>query len=195
MTDQFGSSHHVTPRASAIAEARFPHYFPPSLRRRTARCSCRLRTHLGSRRPSAPRIPQTIGPRVRHVSGFTRKHLFFNNFGTFLAFIGVSFAPLCGIQIADYYVLRRRRISIRGIYCAGPDSPYHYVLGVNPVAVVAMAAGIAAYVYLLNPVTYDSRIPYPLVSASVLSAVLAGAVFWGLTRLFVKPSGQGGYGQ
>jgi NCS1 family nucleobase:cation symporter-1 len=142
-----------------------------------------------------PRIPQTIGPRVRHVSGFTRKHLFFNNFGTFLAFIGVSFAPLCGIQIADYYVLRRRRISIRGMYCAGPDSPYHYVLGVNPVAVVAMAAGIAAYVYLLNPVTYDSRMPYPLVSASVLSAVLAGAVFWGLTRLFVKPSGQGGYGQ
>ena len=33
--------------------------------------------------------------------------LFFSNFGTFLAFIGVFFAPICAIQIVDYLILRR----------------------------------------------------------------------------------------
>src|SRR6202046_4502853 len=42
--------------------------------------------------------------------------LFFARFGNFLALIGVTFAPLCGIQIVDYFVLRRRRINIRAIY-------------------------------------------------------------------------------
>ena len=42
--------------------------------------------------------------------------LFFAKFGNFLALIGVAFAPLCGIQIVDYFVLRRRRINIRAIY-------------------------------------------------------------------------------
>ena len=36
--------------------------------------------------------------------------LFFSNFGTFLAFIGVFFAPVCAIQIVDYLILRRQRI-------------------------------------------------------------------------------------
>ena len=40
----------------------------------------------------------------------------FDRFGTINALIGVAFAPLCGIQIADYYVLRRRRIDIRAIF-------------------------------------------------------------------------------
>jgi nucleobase:cation symporter-1, NCS1 family len=44
-------------------------------------------------------------------------------FGNFLALIGVGFAPLCGIQIADYFVLRRRRLDIRAIYDAGTRAP------------------------------------------------------------------------
>src|SRR3546814_3268250 len=51
---------------------------------------------------------------------------FFDNFGTFLAYIGVFFAPLVGIQILDYFVLRRQRISLRGIYDRSPDGPYAY---------------------------------------------------------------------
>jgi len=42
--------------------------------------------------------------------------LFFAHFGSFIALIAVGFAPLCGIQIVDYYVLRRRRIDIRAVY-------------------------------------------------------------------------------
>jgi len=46
------------------------------------------------------------------------------HFGTFLAFIGVFFAPLCAIQIVDYFLLRGQRINIRGVYQLGEGTPY-----------------------------------------------------------------------
>ena len=62
--------------------------------------------------------------------------LFFAKFGNFLALIGVAFAPLCGIQIVDYFVLRRRRIDIRAIYTDQPARPYYFWRGFNPAALI-----------------------------------------------------------
>lgn len=121
--------------------------------------------------------------------------LFFDHFGTFLAFVGVSFAPLCGVQIADYYVLRRRRggVDITAMFMAGPDSRYHFWGGINPAGFLGIAAGFAAYLYLLDPLTYASHFPYRYVSASFPSALVAGVVYLLVTRLWVLPSGRGGY--
>ena len=57
--------------------------------------------------------------------------LFFTNFGTFLAFIGVFFAPLCAIQIVDYFLLRKQRIDIRGVFTSGEGTAYHYWGGIQ----------------------------------------------------------------
>jgi nucleobase:cation symporter-1, NCS1 family len=119
--------------------------------------------------------------------------LFFNNFGTFLAFIGVFFAPICAIQIVDYFFLRGQRINIRGVYERGETSPYYYWGGFNPAAIIAMAAGFATYLYLLNPVTYVSRTPYEYLTASLPTAVVGGVVYLLVTLLVVKPAGKGDY--
>ena len=119
--------------------------------------------------------------------------LFFSNFGTFLAFIGVFFAPLCAIQIVDYFLLRGQRINIRAIYLQGPDTPYAYWGGFNPAAILGMAAGFATYLYLLNPVSYASRSPYEYLTASLPTAVISGLVYWLVTVAVVKPAGKGGY--
>ncbi|MFZ2227776.1 MAG: cytosine permease [Candidatus Nanopelagicaceae bacterium] len=117
----------------------------------------------------------------------------FDNFGTFVAYIGVFFAPLCGIQIVDYFFLRRQKISIRGLYTSGPDAPYSYWFGINPAAILAMAAGVATYLYLLNPVSYAIKEPFPLLGASLPAAAVAAVVFGLVTLLLVKPMGKGGY--
>ena len=123
--------------------------------------------------------------------------LFFDHFGTFLAFVGVSFAPLCGVQIADYYGLRRRRggIDIKAMFMGGPGTPYHFWGGVNPAGFLGIAAGFAAYLYLLNPLTYVSHFPYQYISASFPSAIVAGLVYLLVTRLVVLPARRGGYDQ
>jgi nucleobase:cation symporter-1, NCS1 family len=119
--------------------------------------------------------------------------LFFANFGTFLAFIGMSFAPLCGIQIVDYYVLRRRRIDIRSVFTGRLESKYWYWGGFNPASILAMAAGCGTYMYLLNPVTYVSHSPYEYLTASLPTVVIAGAVHALITTLLVRSAGKGGY--
>ncbi len=119
--------------------------------------------------------------------------LFFANFGTFLAFIGVFFAPICAIQIVDYLILRRQRISIRAVFIGGPGTDYHYWGGFNPAAILAMAAGFGTYLYLLNPVSYASRAPYDFLTASLPTAVVAGVIYTIVTLLVVKPAGKGGY--
>jgi NCS1 family nucleobase:cation symporter-1 len=118
---------------------------------------------------------------------------FFSSFGTFLAFIGVFFAPLCAIQIADTFLLRRNTLNVRGIYQDGPGSPYEFWAGFNPAALLAMAAGFATYLYLLNPVTYASRWPYEYTTASLPAALIAGVVFVVVTRFWVIPSRRGDY--
>jgi len=45
-----------------------------------------------------------------------------------------------GVLIADYYLLRRCRLDLPGLYLR--EGPYWYVGGYNPLALVALAAGI-----------------------------------------------------
>ena len=120
-------------------------------------------------------------------------NLFFDRFGTFLAFIGVFFAPICGIQIVDYYLFRRQRVDIRAMFRGGPGTPYHFWSGINPVGFLSLAAGFATYVYLLNPVSYASHAPYQYLSASIPAAVVAAIVYAAFTRLLVVPARRGGY--
>jgi nucleobase:cation symporter-1, NCS1 family len=116
-------------------------------------------------------------------------------FAVFLAFLGVTFAPLCGIQIADWFVLRRQRLDVLSLYLPDKSSKYFYVAGLNPVGFVAFAAGIATYIYLLDPVSYVYRTPFQYTSASFPAAVVAGLVYIVGASLFLAPSGVGGYGR
>jgi nucleobase:cation symporter-1, NCS1 family len=125
--------------------------------------------------------------------GIAVPELFFNGFGTFLAFIGVMFAPLCGIQIVDYYLLRRQKLDIAAIYDDRPNTPYYYWKGFNIAAILAMVVGFLTYIYLLNPVSYASHPPYQYLTASIPTCVVGGLVYWGVTRLLNIPKGMGGY--
>lgn len=118
---------------------------------------------------------------------------FFSSFGTFLAFVGVCFAPLCAIQIADMFLLRGNKLDIRGIYEDGPGSPYEFWGGINPAGLAGMAGGCATYLYLLNPVTYASRWPYEYTTASLPAAFVAAAVYVLVAIAFVRPLGKGDY--
>src|SRR3954462_4611762 len=45
-----------------------------------------------------------------------------------------------GVLIADYFVIRRTRLDLAGLYRKA--GPYWYAGGVNPIALVALVAGI-----------------------------------------------------
>jgi nucleobase:cation symporter-1, NCS1 family len=128
----------------------------------------------------------TIAPVA--LVGILIPELFFAKFGTFLAFLGVAFAPLCGIQIADYFVLRRRRVSLRGIYHSDSAGTYVYRRGFNPAALIALAIGCAIYMALLNPLTFMSSGPYEYLTAS-LPAAFGAAIVYLLASEFQRARG------
>ncbi len=119
----------------------------------------------------------------------------YDNFFQFLLWSGVAYAPLSAIYIADYFMLRKQRIDLVGIYETGPSSPYAFWGGWNPAALVSLGAGSLTYILLLNPKTLEQYIPgFNYLTASLPSFVVAGALYLLLTALFVRRSGKGGYG-
>ena len=119
--------------------------------------------------------------------------LFFDHTGTFLAFLGVIFAPVVGIQIVDYFFLRKGALNIHGLFDDSADSAYYFAGGFNPAAFAAVFVGFVTYVYLLNPVTYVSNGFFKYTSASLPAIFISGAVYYGLSKLFMVKSRMGDY--
>jgi NCS1 family nucleobase:cation symporter-1 len=127
------------------------------------------------------------------LAGFFSQAVF-DNFSIFLAFLGIAFAPICGLQIVDYFFLRRQTYDVGSLYNKRRSSLYYYWGGINPVGFLAFVAGVATYLYLLDPVTYISRAPFQFMTASIPTIVVSGVVYWVGTRMFLLPRRKGGYG-
>lgn len=118
----------------------------------------------------------------------------YDNFFQFLVWTALGFAPLTGVCLADYFLLRRQRLRVRALYDHRPGSPYAYWGGINPAALAGVVAGAIVYLVLLNPRSLASTAPFEYLSASVPSVAAAGVVHWVLTKLVVQRAGRGGYG-
>jgi NCS1 family nucleobase:cation symporter-1 len=58
----------------------------------------------------------------------------------FMASLGIFLAPIIGISIADYWIVKTRRVEIAALY--RPQGRYHYYAGVNWRAIVAMLCSV-----------------------------------------------------
>ena len=100
---------------------------------------------------------------------------FFDNIGTLMAFIGVMIAPICGIQIVDWFVLgRSRTLHVPSLYYHDARSAYWYARGFNLPPLIALVAGSITYLLLLDPVTFQPRSEAFTYLTATLPAVFAG---------------------
>jgi nucleobase:cation symporter-1, NCS1 family len=102
-------------------------------------------------------------------------------------------APMCGVHLVDYYLLRRTRIRLRDLYRPAHESRYGFWSGWNPVAFAAVALGAITYVALLHPVSYEPNGGFEYLGASIPALVVGGLAYWLGTALVVRRSGRGGY--
>lgn len=119
--------------------------------------------------------------------------LFMNRIPTFMAFLGVVFAPLIGIQITDYLVIRRQQLDVSSLFDKSSKSRYYFWGGFNPASIVAVLAGFCTYVYLLNPVTYGVTEMFVFLGASVPAILVSGVAYWAGTKLICEAANKGGY--
>ena len=117
----------------------------------------------------------------------------YENYGRFVSWGAIVLAPLCAVQITDYFLLRRRRISVKALYDPIGESAYTYWNGVNYAAFAAVGAGAVVYALLLNPVTYEPSELFRYTTASLPAFVVAAVVHYVLTRTVVASRGMGDY--
>lgn len=119
--------------------------------------------------------------------------LMYDQFLVFVTWSGAFLAAICGVVVADYFVLRRQRLALKDLYAPGRASRYHFTGGFNVAALVAMALGAITYVVLYNPQTLQTRAAFDYVTASVPAVVVAGVVHLVLTAVLHRRAGRGGY--
>jgi len=118
---------------------------------------------------------------------------FMNHINTFMYFLGLIFAPICAIQIVDFYFFRNNTLHLPSLYDYSKKGKYYFWAGVNPAAFIATAVGFFLYWYLLNPLTYAQHFPFKWISASIPAIIASGFVYWVLTRFWIIPMKKGGY--
>lgn len=96
----------------------------------------------------------------------------------FVDTLGALLAPLYGILVADYYLLRRGRIDVDALFSPNPAGPYHYKAGWNWRALCAF--GLAA---LFSVATVWAPVLAGLTGYGwVIGALLGGAFYLVLMR-------------
>jgi NCS1 family nucleobase:cation symporter-1 len=105
-------------------------------------------------------------------------------FGWLVGYSGLL-GPIAGVMIADYFLIRRARLNVNDLYRRGGE--YEYRDGINPRAVVALAAGIA--VALLGLVVPAVRWLYDY--AWFVGFGVSGAVYFVLMQRAEAPVWEG----
>jgi len=118
---------------------------------------------------------------------------FMDHILTFMYFLGLVFAPICAVQIVDYYVFRKNILHLPSLFDYSREGKYYFWAGLNPAGFIATGVGFALYYWLLNPVTYAQHYPFKWVSASVPTIIVTGIVYALLTRFWIIPMHKGGY--
>jgi NCS1 family nucleobase:cation symporter-1 len=94
-------------------------------------------------------------------------------FGWLVGYSGLL-GPVAGIMVADYFLIRRTRLDLYSLYHRG--GPYEYTRGINPRALIALAAGVFAALIGLAVPTLRFLYDY----AWFVGFFLAAALYFGL---------------
>lgn len=110
---------------------------------------------------------------------------------TFVDTLGALLAPLYGVLIVDYYVIRRSQIRTEDMFTMDPNGPYYYTKGWNRRALVAV--GIAAVfavatvwvpeLEVFSGSAWATRLELLGGFAWVIAAVLGGVLYYAVMRM------------
>ncbi|MGM1028985.1 MAG: purine-cytosine permease family protein [Actinomycetota bacterium] len=107
----------------------------------------------------------------------------YEQFIIFVSVSGAFLAALCGVALADYFIVRKQRIDLREMHLGQRGTMYAYPAGVNWAGVIALLLGAAFYLWLYNPITLETQAAFSVITASLPAAIVAAVAYLLLTRL------------
>lgn len=119
--------------------------------------------------------------------------LLYEKGSAFLTYNATMYAPISGVLLVDYFVLRRQRINVSQIFEDAPAGHYYFSHGFNWAALLCLLLGQALYVWLLDPVTGTAHGPVRVLTATGPAVVVPALCYLALARLWLLPARLGGY--
>jgi cytosine/uracil/thiamine/allantoin permease len=112
---------------------------------------------------------------------------------TIATYGGLQFLGITAIGLVDYYVLRRQSIAVEQLFVKGSNGRYWFWGGINWIGLTVIALGTLAYLGLYDPISLDAPSAFRYCGAGLPVLAASCLLYYALMRLFVVPSGRGGY--
>ena len=117
----------------------------------------------------------------------------YGQFMTFVVISGAFIAAICGVIIADYFILRKQSVPLRALFAAGKDDPLRFTGGINLAALASVAIASVFYLWVYNPITLETQPIFQYATASVPTVAIAMISHIILSHLIYIRRGLGGY--
>lgn len=109
----------------------------------------------------------------------------------FLAYNGTMHAPVGGILLVDYFLIRKQRLHLRSIFEAAPSGQYYYTKGFNFLALACVVIGQITYFVVYNPFTDEAHAVFEFLPASIAAFALPAIIYWVGMKLLSRRIVQG----
>ncbi|WP_282826071.1 purine-cytosine permease family protein [Gulosibacter sediminis] len=117
----------------------------------------------------------------------------YEQFMTFVVVSGAFITPICGVIIADYFIVRRQRVNLRALYASGSEDPMRFTGGVNIAALAAVVVSAIFYLWIYNPITLETQPFFEYATASIPTIATGMVTYLGLNYFLYVRHGLGGY--
>ncbi|MBY7144285.1 cytosine permease [Virgibacillus sp. NKC19-3] len=107
-------------------------------------------------------------------------------YNVFLSVIGATAGPMTALVLVDFFLIRKQQFSLRSIFKVGGSNAYQYTGGFNIPAFIALAAGMASYFFVYNPITFEINSGIFLYTTATGLALIVSSTVYYLISLF-KP--------
>lgn len=101
----------------------------------------------------------------------------YEQFMVFVSFSGAFLTSICGVALADYFILRRQRIDLRELYLGRQGRLYAYSGGINWAGIFSVIAGAVFYLWLYDPISLDTAAAFSYITASLPAATVSAIIY------------------
>ncbi|MET4098577.1 NCS1 family nucleobase:cation symporter-1 [Agrococcus sp. UYP10] len=110
----------------------------------------------------------------------------YEQFMIFVSVSGAFLTAICGVAVADYFVLRKQRVELRELHLGQRGTLYAFAGGINWAGLIALVAGAAFYLWLYNPITLETQAVFSVITASLPAAIVAAVVYLALSAVLYR---------
>lgn len=102
------------------------------------------------------------------------------NFGAFISIAAFIQAPIIGMIVVDYLVVRKRKLSLKSAYFLKGHDAYRYTAGFNLVGIACVVISCLVTVFFVyNPINGEIQSNLFLIfTGSGFDAILGGVLYW-----------------